>query len=53
MRPSQALKNRIIEESKRKEVEKKPSLLDILRERNREMDTREGRGVLLRRIRRQ
>jgi hypothetical protein len=52
VKPSQALKNRIREQSKPKEGERKPSLLDILRERNRELETREGRKALLRRIKR-
>ena len=52
MKPSQALKNRIREEIRPKEREGKPSLLDILRERNRELETREGRKALLRRVKR-
>jgi len=52
MKPQQALKNRIREESKRtQDNEEKPDLLDILRKRNRELEVRESRRVLLKRIR--
>ena len=50
MKPIQALKSRIREESKDAEVEKEPSLLDVLRERNRGLEVREHRRALLRRI---
>ena len=50
MRPAQALKSRIREDTKQGEVEKKPSLLDILRKRNRDLEIREHRRALLRRL---
>lgn len=50
MKPIQALKSRIREESKDAEVQKEPSLLDVLRERNRGLEVREHRRALLRRI---
>ena len=51
MRPAQALKSRIKEESQHKEVEGTPSLLDVLRKHNRELEIPESRRVLLKRIR--
>ena len=50
MRPVQALKSRIEKESKHKQVEKQPSLLDTLQKRNREMELRHQRRSLLRRM---
>jgi len=49
MRPVQALKSRIEKESKHKQVEGKPSLLDTLQRRNREIELRRQRRSLLRR----
>jgi hypothetical protein len=50
MRLAEVLKSRIREESKRKDAEKKPSLLDVLRDRNRDLEVREHRRALLKRI---
>ena len=50
MRPTQALKSRIRKYTKQGEEEKRPSLLDILRKRNRDLEVREQRRVLLRRV---
>ncbi len=50
MKPIQALKSRIREETKHEEIERKPGLIDILRERNRDLEVRELRRALLRRV---
>ena len=51
MKPQEALKNRIRQESEHIQNEEKPDLLDILRKRNRDLEVRESRRALLRRIR--
>ena len=50
MEPTQALKKRIEEESKSVENKEKPTLLDILHQRNRELQVRKHRALLLRRL---
>lgn len=52
MKPAELLKSRVsTKTTKQDEVEKAPSLLDILRKHNRELEERQQRKVLIRRVR--
>lgn len=52
MKPTEVLKARIPKITGKQESEEMPTLLDILRQRNRDLEARKYRTILLRRIRR-